>query len=61
MKVWILDKNQKLDTSNKYLNLGNYAKYLKDWIRFFPLFQIHFVDGENFISEPWNEILKIEK
>ena len=30
-------------------------------MRYFPLSQIHIVDGDKFIKEPWTEIMELEK
>ena len=30
-------------------------------MRFFPLSQIHIVDGDKFIKEPWTELSELEK
>ena len=30
-------------------------------MRYFPLSQIHIVDGDKFIKEPWTELMELEK
>jgi hypothetical protein len=38
------------------IKIGCYSIYLRRWLRYFPLEQIHFVDGENLIHRPWEEL-----
>ena len=39
---------------------GLYYHHTLTWLRYFPLNQIHFVDGENLISRPWEEMERVE-
>ena len=43
------------------IKIGCYSIYLRHWLKFFPLKQIHFVDGENLIHRPWEELEYVQK
>ena len=43
------------------IKIGCYSIYLRRWLKYFPLEQIHFVDGENLIQHPWEEFQSVEK
>jgi hypothetical protein len=43
------------------IKIGCYAKYLRRWLKYFPLEQIHFVNGENLIHRPWEEIKYVQE
>ncbi|CAD5217475.1 unnamed protein product [Bursaphelenchus okinawaensis] len=43
------------------IRIGQYHKYLQNWLEHFPMKQFMFVDGENLIRQPANEIRKVEK
>ena len=49
-----------VNTSWGAIRIGVYAKYLDRWLKYFPLRQIHFVSGENLISDPATEIAKVQ-
>lgn len=56
-----------LFTENGNINIGYqplqrsiYHYHLVRWMRYFPIEQIHIVDGDKFIKEPWTELEKIE-
>ena len=38
-----------------------YVVYLKRWLKYFPLEQILIINGEEFIKNPYNEVMKVEK
>lgn len=42
------------------MRIGCYARYLRRWLKAFPLEQIHFVDGENLIRRPWEELKHVQ-
>ena len=57
-----------LFTENGNINIGYqplqrsiYHYHLVRWMRYFPLSQIHIVDGDKFIKEPWTELMALEK
>ena len=37
-----------------------YVNFLPMWLEFFPMSQIHVVNGEKLIKKPWHEVRKIE-
>jgi hypothetical protein len=38
-----------------------YVEHLKEWLKYFPLEQILVLNGEEFIKNPYNEVIKVEK
>ena len=49
-----------VDTSWGAIKIGVYAKHLERWLQYFPLGQIHLVNGERLISDPATEMAKIQ-
>ncbi|XP_014784600.1 nuclear transcription factor Y subunit gamma [Octopus bimaculoides] len=49
-----------VDTSRNIIRIGVYAKYLERWLNYFPLSQIHFVSGEQLISDPARELGRVQ-
>ena len=49
-----------VDTSWGAIRIGVYAKHLERWLKYFPLAQMHFVNGEKLISDPAGEIAKVQ-
>ena len=49
-----------VDTSWGAIKIGIYARHLQRWLKFFPLEQIHFVNGENLVLEPIEELNKVQ-
>lgn len=43
------------------VQMGMYSKYLEKWLNVFPMNQIHFVDGEQLIKEPYKELQLVEE
>ncbi|CAF3190298.1 unnamed protein product [Rotaria socialis] len=43
------------------IKIGCYSLYLRRWLKYFPLERIHFVDGENLIQRPWQELESVQK
>lgn len=43
------------------IRIGCYTKNLRRWLNYFPLKQIHFVDGENLIRRPWQELEYVQR
>ena len=43
------------------IKIGCYAVYLRRWLKYFSLEQIHFVDGENLIHRPGKELELVQK
>jgi len=57
----IFKEENVIDTSYPPLRRSDYAYHLIRWITVFPLEQIHVVDGDKFIKEPWTQIGELEK
>lgn len=47
--------------SMPFLETGNYATFVAQWIKHFPLEQMVFVSGEELIKEPLKEVEKVTK
>ncbi|XP_054714129.1 heparan sulfate glucosamine 3-O-sulfotransferase 3A1-like [Uloborus diversus] len=43
------------------IRIGQYAKHLERWMRFFPLSQIHVVSGERLVADPVQELQAVQK
>ena len=37
-----------------------YVKHMKRWLEYFPLSQIHIINGDRLIKKPWKELRKVE-
>lgn len=48
-------------TYSEIVNTGVYSSHLENWMKFFPLEQIHFINGELLFRDPVQEIKKVEK
>ena len=46
---------------SEIVNTGVYTSHLRNWIKCFPLEQIHFVNGELLFRDPVQEMKKVEK
>lgn len=56
------DKTEKaLRTSIGLLRIGVYVKHLRNWLKYFPISQFHFVNGDELISNPAKELQTVEK
>lgn len=56
-------KNQSLgivDSSWNAIRIGLYVLHLENWLRYFPLTQIHFVSGERLITDPAGELARVQ-
>ena len=42
------------------ISTGIYVDYLKRWLQYFPLEQIHFINGEELVKNPVNEMQIVE-
>ncbi|XP_069070486.1 heparan sulfate glucosamine 3-O-sulfotransferase 1-like [Pleurodeles waltl] len=57
----ILLRGGQLNTQYKAIQRSLYAVHLARWLRFFPLGQIHVVDGGNLIRDPLPELRRAER
>lgn len=58
---YVLKDENVINESRSVVKFGLYIKYLKQWMKYFPLSQIHFVSGENLVQNPAAELKLIEK
>ncbi|XP_002736540.2 heparan sulfate glucosamine 3-O-sulfotransferase 2-like [Saccoglossus kowalevskii] len=49
-----------IDAGNDLINVGIYAYHLVRWTEYFPLSQIHLVDGGVFRNDPLSELRRLE-
>ncbi|KAI5622695.1 heparan sulfate glucosamine 3-O-sulfotransferase 2 [Silurus asotus] len=49
-----------IDASWSALRIGIYALHLENWLQYFPLSQMHFVSGEQLITDPAGEMTKVQ-
>ena len=45
---------------NRWINGGLYSEHYKVWLKFFKKEQFLFLNGENFITHPYEEVKKVE-
>ncbi|XP_029460148.1 heparan sulfate glucosamine 3-O-sulfotransferase 1-like [Rhinatrema bivittatum] len=57
----ILIHGGKLNTKYKAIQRSLYASHFARWLKFFPLEQIHIVDGGNLIQKPLLELRQVEQ
>lgn len=43
------------------IRIGIYHRYVRRWLEYFQLSQLHFVDGERLIVDPAHEIADVER
>jgi len=53
--------NAGVNTSWGAIRIGIYHRFVSRWLKFFPLQQIHFVNGERLITDPAEEIAAVEE
>ncbi|KFM73468.1 Heparan sulfate glucosamine 3-O-sulfotransferase 5, partial [Stegodyphus mimosarum] len=56
----VLRSDGTVNTGYKAVRIGMYSLFFPRWLRTFPRNQIHIVDGDNLIVDPFQEIQKIE-
>ena len=56
-----VDNGSGINEKSGYVTKGLYVNHLRNWIRYFPLSQIHFVSGEKLVESPAAEIKAVEK
>ncbi|KAJ7394443.1 hypothetical protein OS493_000253 [Desmophyllum pertusum] len=54
-------QHRMLRTLSKIVTTGVYVTHLKNWLRYFPLEQIHFINGEELVKNPVHEMQSVEK
>lgn len=49
-----------IDTSWSAVQIGMYAKHLQRWLQYFPMEQLLFVSGEQLITDPAGEMVRVQ-
>ena len=57
----VLNRDGTVDSSQYFLNTSMYAHHIKNWLKVFPREQMCYVDGEKFVSDPYQEVHQLEK
>ncbi|CAG2177945.1 unnamed protein product [Oppiella nova] len=57
----ILLNGRKINTSYKAVRIGIYAIYYSRWTQVFPKSQVHVVDGDRLVYDPYPEVQKVEQ
>ena len=57
----VLEKDGRINKSYKGITRSVYHRHLGRWLEFFKLEQIHIVDGENLVNDPYSELWKVEE
>lgn len=57
----MLVKNGALNTRYKAIQRSLYDVHMRNWLQYFPLRQIHIVDGDTLIRDPLPELQRVER
>ncbi|XP_066960473.1 heparan sulfate glucosamine 3-O-sulfotransferase 1-like isoform X2 [Macrobrachium rosenbergii] len=57
----VLTPEGEVNDGYKAIKISQYAVHLLHWLREFPLDQIHIIDGDNLIVDPFTEIDKVQR
>ncbi|XP_060083501.1 heparan sulfate glucosamine 3-O-sulfotransferase 1-like [Ylistrum balloti] len=57
----IRQKNGKINEGYPGIRPSFYYKHMVRWLKYFPLTQIHIVDGDNLVRNPYEEVHAVEK
>ncbi|KAH3847607.1 heparan sulfate glucosamine 3-O-sulfotransferase 1-like [Dreissena polymorpha] len=61
LEEMVLDENGEVNLDYKLVQVSVYYKHIIHWLEFFDLHQIHIVDGDKLIIDPYYEIYEAEK
>merc|ERR1719284_496838 len=61
LEEFLFTSSGNIDIGYQPLQRSIYHYHLVRWMRYFPLSQIHIVDGDRFIKEPWVGLKNLEK
>ena len=59
--AFLRNDTSRINTSWIVIRIGLYVKHLENWLSVFPLRQIHFVHGENLVTNPGEEMRKVQE
>ncbi|GCB73500.1 hypothetical protein scyTo_0002579 [Scyliorhinus torazame] len=57
----LLIRDGQINVDYKAINRSLYYIHMQNWLKYFPLSQIHIVDGDKLIRDPFPEMEKVEK
>lgn len=57
----VLRRDGTVDRSQYFLNTSMYSLHIRNWLKVFPKEQMCYVDGERFVSDPYQEVHQLEK
>ncbi|KAM8940106.1 heparan sulfate glucosamine 3-O-sulfotransferase 1 [Pelodytes ibericus] len=57
----LLLKNGHLNIDYKAINRSLYHSFMENWLKYFPLQNMHIVDGDSLIRDPFPEMQKVER
>ena len=57
----VLLRNGSVNRDYMPVQVGEYGRHFKNWLKYFPLEQILVVDGGNFIMNPFEELQRVEQ
>ncbi|OWF38183.1 heparan sulfate glucosamine 3-O-sulfotransferase 1-like [Mizuhopecten yessoensis] len=57
----IRQKNGRINEGYPGIRPSFYYKHMLRWLKYFPLSQIHIVDGDNLVQNPFEEVHAVEK
>ena len=58
--AFLRNDTTKINISWIVIRIGLYVKHLENWLSVFPLKQIHIVHGENLVTNPGEEMRKVQ-
>lgn len=61
LEEFLFTPEDEINVGYPVLQRSIYHLHMSRWLLHFPLEQIHIVDGEKFIREPWQELQKVEE
>ena len=59
-EIEVLDKDGEVDTAYKPVQTSMYYTHMVRWMEFFEWEQIHIVDGDQLVIDPYSEVYKVE-
>lgn len=60
LEEMVLDENGDVDTDYKPVQISMYYKHFSHWLEYFDKSQIHVVDGDGFVSNPYPHLYEVE-
>jgi len=59
-RIVVDSRTGRIRSSYKPIRNSLYYKHLRRWLKYFPIEQIHLVDGERFVDDPLSELRRVE-